>query len=110
MRKNNVIKDYVAVAGQLGVTHLASFTQTDVGVNLVCLSVAHSSILKHSTGTGTPSPRSHPALPHPLGQSWMCCRVARAHQAQYTLHRDIHQFLAHPKAVRPTIYQQPPLV
>ncbi|KAJ1876812.1 rRNA-binding ribosome biosynthesis protein, partial [Kickxella alabastrina] len=33
-RKNNKIKDYVAVSGQLGLTHLLLFSQTETGTNL----------------------------------------------------------------------------
>lgn len=36
MRKNNVLKDFVNVAGPLGVTHFMIFNQTDMGTNLVC--------------------------------------------------------------------------
>ncbi|XP_078604528.1 suppressor of SWI4 1 homolog isoform X1 [Branchiostoma floridae x Branchiostoma japonicum] len=34
VRKKNVLKDFVAVAGPLGVTHLVIFTKTDKGVNM----------------------------------------------------------------------------
>lgn len=37
MRKNNVLKDFVNVAGPLGVTHFMIFNQTDIGTNLVCM-------------------------------------------------------------------------
>ena len=33
-RKNNRLKDYLSVAGQLGVTHIGSFSQTQVSTNL----------------------------------------------------------------------------
>ena len=36
MRKQNVLKDFVNVAGPLGVTHFMIFNQTDAGTNLVC--------------------------------------------------------------------------
>jgi ribosome biogenesis protein SSF1/2 len=36
MRKGNVLKDFVHVAGPLGVTHFMIFNQTDMGTNLVC--------------------------------------------------------------------------
>uniref|UniRef100_A0AAY4B0E0 Brix domain-containing protein n=1 Tax=Denticeps clupeoides TaxID=299321 RepID=A0AAY4B0E0_9TELE len=35
VRKKNVLKDFVTVAGPLGVTHFMIFTRTDTGVNLV---------------------------------------------------------------------------
>ncbi|KAI8518304.1 hypothetical protein Bbelb_043210 [Branchiostoma belcheri] len=34
VRKKNVLKDFVAVAGPLGVTHLVIFTKTEKGVNM----------------------------------------------------------------------------
>ena len=37
MRKQNVLKDFVNVAGPLGVTHFMIFNQTDAGTNLVCV-------------------------------------------------------------------------
>lgn len=35
VRKSNVLKDFVHVAGPLGVTHLLVFNRTEVGLNLV---------------------------------------------------------------------------
>lgn len=38
MRKGNVLKDFIHVAGPLGVTHFMIFNQTEMGTNMVCKS------------------------------------------------------------------------
>lgn len=39
MRKNNVLKDFVAVAGPLGITHFSIFTKTENTINMVSVFV-----------------------------------------------------------------------
>ena len=37
MNKKNVVKDFVHVAGPLGVTHLLMLSKTEMGTYLVCI-------------------------------------------------------------------------
>ncbi len=39
VRKNNVLKDFVAVAGPLGITHFSIFTKTENSINMVSVFV-----------------------------------------------------------------------
>ena len=43
VKKNNVLKDFLHVAGPLGVTHLLILSKTDVGTYLVriCIKYSH---------------------------------------------------------------------
>ena len=106
------MKDYIAVAGQLGVTHLLSFTQTHVGVNMVDL--IHQCLCSDAvTGHCAAPARPDAALPHPLGLTLVHSTIQfhLAHTAlQYWLHRDLQQNTPHPRAVKPVLFNQAPLV
>jgi len=64
--KRNVMKDFLNVAGQLGVTHLLYFTATDNGNYLRMVCCAAAMLLLHAaspTHTGAPPPRADTDVP-----------------------------------------------
>lgn len=66
VRKNNSLKDFVAVAGPLGVTHFLVFSKSSSSINFVSSVIPSPLLLGSGAGGALRSGCAPPLLPTPV--------------------------------------------